>query len=67
MIYAGLLRLDYELLEVTDEAISLADVYMERLILTPKYYNDGLHIAMAICKRGRRLGELELQAHLTLR
>jgi hypothetical protein len=46
-IYAGLLSLNYELLEVTDEAISLADVYIERSILTPKYYNDGLHIAIA--------------------
>lgn len=46
-IYAGLLSLDHELLEVTDEAISLADAYTERSILTPKYYNDGLHIAVA--------------------
>lgn len=46
-IYVGLLGLDYELLEVTAEATNLADAYRERGILTPKYYTDSLHIAVA--------------------
>ena len=45
-IYAELLGLDPEL-PGQAEAISLADTYKEQSILTPKYYNDSLHIAMA--------------------
>ena len=45
--YAVLLNLDYELLEVTPEATALADLYQQRGILTPKFYDDGLHIALA--------------------
>ena len=29
------------------EATTLADFYQERDVLSPKYYNDGLHIALA--------------------
>jgi hypothetical protein len=32
---------------VTEVATALADVYQQRHILTPKYYDDGLHIALA--------------------
>jgi hypothetical protein len=34
-------------LEVSLEAIALADVYQRWRILTPKYYDDSLHIAVA--------------------
>ena len=46
-IYASLQRLGAELLQVTEKALELAEVYQEREILTPKFYDDGLHIAMA--------------------
>jgi len=49
-----LVRLKYEELEkiseyllITDEAIELADIYFKRKILTPKFYDDMLHIALA--------------------
>ena len=32
---------------VSSEALDLADAYQQRAILTPKYYDDGLHIALA--------------------
>ena len=46
-IYAELLVLEHEFLDITKEAIDLADLYQTRAILSPKYYNDGLHIALA--------------------
>lgn len=36
-----------EIVEVTEEAIALAEMYQARGILTPKFYDDGLHIALA--------------------
>ena len=45
--YAGLLALGAEELLLTDEALDLADAYQARGILTPKYYDDGAHIALA--------------------
>lgn len=45
--YAALLNLDHELLEVTPEVVSLAELYQHRRILTPKFHDDGLHIALA--------------------
>jgi hypothetical protein len=45
-IYAGLFSLA-EFIAVKVEAIELADAYQARKILTPKYYEDGLHIALA--------------------
>ncbi len=36
-----------EILPITDEALNLADLYLERAILTPKYRDDGIHIALA--------------------
>jgi len=45
--YAEFLALEPEILEVSVEAITLADVYQRRRILTPKYYDDSLHIAVA--------------------
>jgi hypothetical protein len=45
--YEKLLRIEHELVLVTEEVISLADAYQRREILTPKFYDDGLHIALA--------------------
>jgi hypothetical protein len=45
--YGELLTLGAEVLAVDAEVIRLADIYEERKILTPKYYDDGLHIALA--------------------
>ncbi|MCP4546623.1 MAG: type II toxin-antitoxin system VapC family toxin [bacterium] len=45
--YAELLSHRHELLEVTESALALARAYQDRKILTPKYYDDGLHIALA--------------------
>ncbi|MBE2185274.1 MAG: hypothetical protein IAE99_00695 [Rhodothermales bacterium] len=46
-MYDDLLRLGAEELVLTDEALGLADAYQTRRILTPKYYDDGTHIALA--------------------
>jgi hypothetical protein len=45
--YADLLLLGAEILEVDKAVIGLANIYQERKILSPKFYDDGLHIAMA--------------------
>jgi hypothetical protein len=45
--YAELLELGTEVLEVGEEVVRLADVYQARRILTPKFYDDGVHIALA--------------------
>lgn len=47
VLYAELLTLDAEIIEATESALELADAYQERNILTPKFYDDGLHIALA--------------------
>lgn len=36
-----------EVVGVSPEALTLADTYQQRAILTPKFYDDGLHIALA--------------------
>jgi len=46
-IYAELASLDAEVLTVDENALALADEYRERGILTPNFYDDGLHIALA--------------------
>ncbi|MCI5157439.1 MAG: hypothetical protein D3906_03190, partial [Candidatus Electrothrix sp. AUS1_2] len=47
-LYQELLALhSAELISVTEEMIELADGYQQHNILTPKYYDDGLHIAIA--------------------
>lgn len=43
----NLRRLNYENYEITEEMIDLADKYMEKDIVTKKYYADALHIAIA--------------------
>lgn len=45
--YAELVTLGAEVLEVDDSVVRLADIYQQRKILTPKFYDDGLHIALA--------------------
>lgn len=45
--YEELLSLDAEVLLVTDEALDLADAYLARGVLTPKFYDDATHIALA--------------------
>ncbi len=46
-LYAELLTLNPEIVEATESALELADAYQARNILTPKFYDDGLHIALA--------------------
>jgi len=46
-VYEELVTLGAEILSVTEPAIELATVYQQRGILTPKFYTDGLHIALA--------------------
>ncbi len=46
-LYQELLALHSELISVTEEMVELADSYQKHNILTPKYYDDGLHIAIA--------------------
>lgn len=45
--YAELLALDHEFIPVTEEAVQLSEAYVERNILTQKYSDDALHIALA--------------------
>ena len=46
-VYAELISLNAEILTVQESALELADEYQKRNILTPKFYDDGLHIALA--------------------
>ena len=46
-LLADLLALTPETLIITPEVLALADAYQEHGILTPKFYADGLHIALA--------------------
>ena len=45
--YTKLLSFNPEILKISESATELADIYQERNILTPKFYDDGLHIALA--------------------
>jgi hypothetical protein len=45
--HEDLLHSEHELVAVTEEVIELAEAYQRREILTPKFYDDGLHIALA--------------------
>lgn len=49
--YAELLLLDAEVLQIDEPTIELADTYQDRGILTRKFYDDGLHIALATAAR----------------
>lgn len=46
-LYAELLTLKAEVLKVDEATIELANHYQRRRILTPKFYDDGVHIAVA--------------------
>jgi hypothetical protein len=46
-IYAELLAMEPDFVGVTESALELADLYQQRSILTPKFYADGLHVALA--------------------
>lgn len=43
----NLLEYDVEVLEITDSALELSEQYLKREILTPKFRDDALHIALA--------------------
>ncbi len=45
--YDALVRGEHQFCLVDEEVIELADAYQRRAILTPKFYDDGLHIALA--------------------
>ena len=45
--YEAFLAVKPEILEVSEEAIVLAEAYQRRKIVTPKFRTDGLHIAVA--------------------
>ncbi len=45
--YAALLELNPDILEITEQVLALAETYQQRNILTPKFYDDGVHIAVA--------------------
>lgn len=45
--YAELVRGDHEFALVTEEVTELAEAYQRRGILTAKFYDDALHIALA--------------------
>lgn len=46
-VYSELLALEHEFLDLTEEAVELADYYLERGILSANYYGDAQHIALA--------------------
>ncbi|MFN8455225.1 MAG: hypothetical protein U0401_11260 [Anaerolineae bacterium] len=46
-IYAELLTLQPDMIGVDEPALELAELYQQRGILTPKFYADGLHVALA--------------------
>jgi hypothetical protein len=46
-LYVDLLVLKPEVISVTATALALAEIYQQRNILTSKFYDDGVHIALA--------------------
>lgn len=66
-VYVDLLMMETEVLSLTDSALALADIYQQRGILMPKFYDDGAHIALAIIAEVDLIGELEFQAHRSFR
>ncbi len=46
-VYAELATYNAEILTIGESALELADEYQARGILTPNFYDDGLHIALA--------------------
>jgi hypothetical protein len=43
----ALLTYEAEILEITESALELSEQYLSRKILTPKFRDDSLHIAIA--------------------
>ena len=50
-LHEELLLLPAEVIPVTSEALSLVDAYQQRGVLSPRYRNDMLHIALATLAR----------------
>lgn len=50
-VYAELLQLGAQFLEVDEAVLRLADTYQQRGILTPQFYDDGVHISLATAAR----------------
>jgi hypothetical protein len=46
-VYAELVTFNAEILAVEENSLELADEYQKRGILSPNFYDDGLHIALA--------------------
>ncbi len=46
-VLADLLRAGAERVVVSDDVVDLADTFQSRGVLTPKFYDDGLHVALA--------------------
>ena len=46
-IYAELISLNAEVIQINENALELAEEYQKRGILTPNFFDDGLHIAIA--------------------
>ena len=46
-VYAELMTFNAETLTVEENSLELADEYQKRSILSPNFYDDGLHIALA--------------------
>ena len=46
-LFADILTLNPESINITPEVLALADAYQQHGILTPKFYADGMHIALA--------------------
>ncbi len=46
-VLADLLSAGAERADVSDEVVRLADTFQTRGVLTPKFYDDGLHVALA--------------------
>ena len=65
--YAGLLALNPEILKIGEQVFALADMYQERNILTPKFYDDGDTYRISIRGRNRCSCQLEFQTYRTLR
>jgi len=47
IVYAEVLALGAEFVEASENALELAEAYQAHGILRPKFYDDGLHIAIA--------------------
>ena len=46
-LYVEIVALDTEMVVLSEEALGLADAYQQRSIVSSKFYDDGLHIALA--------------------